>query len=663
MAVINNPIAQRPFEVIRDRIANILADELWNQSVINYDESLDATIYTERFVPFDRSDMPCVNVMLTRGNFDNYKAIDKDGTYQFFIDVYHRASTTDSVGADEMAHRNLHRLIGVIDAILSDTRYVTLGYERPFISRVEVTEIKIAEPKDDHDAQSVAMGRVFFSVRVPSSVESIQPRLMAGYDTQVKIGTTDIGYIYSGANIPVPEPTCEPVLIYLANGTVIATVNSGGEYYIPDTPVTVTDQDGNELGSDNVPSVTGGNIEVNIPECADATANVFFEDELVGTATIPSGDTGQIDIGCSTLMNAVKVVSTWQQHKHGGTFKHIGEVNGKPAYEALHDPTKTIEYSGSNWQLIKTGSGAHVHNAVNGNDDFPWLATWLDSYLTVTQATVGSFCTNGGIAYYNLVDTDGNLLAEGSISEGDEDDIVALDVSINVNGTTEGSVVSGGTAAINLVDGSGDPVTPDSVTVVGDMFTVEVPSGGGCTGTATLMKSGLETSFRDFDDGSEQLGRLTDWFTLSNNNAFGNTNRFTDELGGSTYTNNIVLDNSTDDCVSETILGYYRVRMGSNNLDNSIAAAKTLNIAGFTGWNITNIVQGFNLLYWEQPTNLLNYTPFNIGASQLWTNTGRAVTTGFIIQTYLNQVINVGAEGSSYHSIACRLFTYAELGL
>ena len=227
---------------------------------------------------------------------------------------------------------------------------------------------------------------------------------------------------------PQPLPTCDPVTynVEYADGTPIA---SGSE-----------------------PS--GGNIEVIVPEPLDAIAEVYFEDELIATATIPSGGTDSVEIGCSTLMNAVKVVSTWQQHKHGGTFKHVGQVNGKDAYEALHDSTKLIQYSGTNWQIIKTGSGAHVHNAVNGNEEFPWLATWLDNYLTVTQATVGSFCTNGGVAYYNLKDTDGNLIAEGSISEGDEEDIIAPDGTVIVNRDgvlfTTQAVTSGGTATVNV---------------------------------------------------------------------------------------------------------------------------------------------------------------------------------------------------------------------
>ena len=50
---------------------------------------------------------------------------------------------------------------------------------------------------------------------------------------------------------------------------------------------------------------------------------------------------------------------------------------------------------------------------------------------------------------------------------------------------------------------------------------------------ATLMQTGQTTIFRTGDDADRRAeGRDVDFFTLPSNNPFGNTNRFTDELGG-----------------------------------------------------------------------------------------------------------------------------------
>jgi hypothetical protein len=77
--------------------------------------------------------------------------------------------------------------------------------------------------------------------------------------------------------------------------------------------------------------------------------------------------------------------------------------------------------------------------------------------------------------------------------------------------------------------------------------------------SAKLMKTGQTTSYRTGDDGDLEVGRNVDFFTLAENNPFGTTDRFTDELGGSTYTNNIVIDWSTYD--GSTVLGWRRTQM------------------------------------------------------------------------------------------------------
>jgi hypothetical protein len=316
-------------------------------------------------------------------------------------------------------------------------------------------------------------------------------------DTQLILNDLYL-YYTDGTDLSVTvitDPTMTPLnnfdLDYVAGwvGTFTFEVDQYSVCAIPLEPITpvtnecppaqylVEYENGTDIKEGTIPS--GGSLTIQVPnpsECEPAIAEIYFEDELIDILTIASGDTDIINIDCSTLMNAVKVTSTWQQHKHGGTFKHIGEFNGKPAYQSTTDTTKTIKYSGVNWQIIKTAPQAHVHNAANGNEAYPWLATWLDNYLTVSQATVGVYCTNGGMAYYNLVDSEGNILSQGSISEGDEDDILAPDTDLEINGSAVDSFNAASTINVTLENGSGI-VTPDNITVIGNTVEVVLPSG------------------------------------------------------------------------------------------------------------------------------------------------------------------------------------------
>ncbi len=200
MAKILTPIQPQAFELIRNRIGEILADELPVQAAIEYAAELRATVFLERFTPFDITDMPCVNVMLSRGGYDNKAGVKRDGTYTYNIDCYMVSKTTTTERGDSKASVKLQKLMGVCGAILEDPHYVTLGFARPFISHTEVREINIAQPEKNQDGNNVIMGRVTFIVRVPENVSALLPKIMPGYDTVVKMGLTDKGYFWEGSN-------------------------------------------------------------------------------------------------------------------------------------------------------------------------------------------------------------------------------------------------------------------------------------------------------------------------------------------------------------------------------------------------------------------------------------------------------------------------------
>ena len=132
---------------------------------------------------------------------------------------------------------------------------------------------------------------------------------------------------------------------------------------------------------------------------------------------------------------------------------------------------------------------------------------------------------------------------------------------------------------------------------------------------ATLMKTGQTTSYRTGDDGDLEAGRATNFTTLASNNPFGNTNRFTSELGTQTYTNNIVIDWSTYD--GSTVLGLSRAAIATGNtwnqaVDNSLSYS----VGTFTsGWRLMNMKEIFNLInFANDGSNFLNYSPVNLSS-------------------------------------------------
>ena len=296
----------------------------------------------------------------------------------------------------------------------------------------------------------------------------------------------------------------------------------------------------------------------------------------------------------------------------------------------------------------------------------------IDSYITP--------CTD---ATYDLEDSLGNPLSSGSIPSGTNDVIVApdgnvensdasytdtvesggtlvlTDSNVNVNSNLEGTVVSVKTIDIDVTDGT-NPVIPTSIGIVGNTVTIEVPAAGGAPVGAKLMKTGQTTSYRTGDDGDLEEGRATDFFTLASNNPFGNTNRLTDELGGQTYTNDIVIDWSTYD--GATVLGYYRVSNGVNiNWNDAIDNSLTFTIGTFTsGWRLPNIKEFYNLIIMDSLRGL-NYAPFNNNANNTyWSSTTAHPTTTnkyALVNSTKNISSTVNSANSGMRYIPCRTFT------
>lgn len=192
------------------------------------------------------------------------------------------------------------------------------------------------------------------------------------------------------------------------------------------------------------------------------------------------------------------------------------------------------------------------------------------------------------------------------------------------------------------------------------------PGGSGATPIgATLMKTGQTTSYRTGDDGDLEAGRATSFTVLASNNPFGNTNRFTDELGGQTYANNIVIDWSTYN--GSNVLGISRLAIATGNtwnqaIDNSLSYS----VGTFTsGWRLPNMKEIFNFVnFANDQNNLLNYSPVNLSSSGrvYWSSTTNlAATTQAYILSNLG-LMNVVTKTTSVAYTYFRVRTFTVTG-
>lgn len=205
MAVINVQIPAQNFEIIRDRIAEIIVDEMANQAAMYYDDDLDIVggVYVERTWPMDATEQVIINVLTKGGRYDNIDLEMADGTYVYVIDTYVSRKSKPGVGIDEpdlpgdqLARKQMQKIFGKLRYIFSAPQYINLGFAPPFICNTHVQEL-LVKPGSEQDADNVMTCRLHLSVRVPETVELSEASLLAGYETQVRIEETEFGYQFS----------------------------------------------------------------------------------------------------------------------------------------------------------------------------------------------------------------------------------------------------------------------------------------------------------------------------------------------------------------------------------------------------------------------------------------------------------------------------------
>lgn len=320
------------------------------------------------------------------------------------------------------------------------------------------------------------------------------------------------------------------------------------------------------------------------------------------------------------------------------------------------DGTVVIKNSGLaiiSTQNVKSGSSQNyiVANSVVVLQDS--ASAMIDSFNV--PATSGITRTIGD-SVVTLKDSGGANISITNVKATEAKNITAPDGAITVNGSSIGGVKSNGTRALLVkLDGTNSGVY-DGVN------TINVTSPTPTVKGAQQLKTFQTTSYATGDDGNGQQGRGTSHLLLGWTNKFGNNNRFTDFVGGTTYANNIVLDHQQDNGTS--IMCYYKssLALSNDSWANNITYCNALNVAGFTGWRMANIRQLEVLANYEL-TNILDFSPFNAGGVNAHSSTTYKPSTTLCHGLNGSYISVIGKGATTAKCLPCRRFTYAELGL
>jgi len=198
MALINSIIPDQNYEIIRNRIGEILAVELINQAALTSIPNVTA-VDVERFVPPDETEFPLATVEFAGGTYANKDQTQSQGTYVYYITIHASGRTNPDTKGDKAAAIKLHRILGLCRAILENPAYNRLGFDKPTttrgnISSTKVESIKIPKTEENGDATNSIFGYLEFHVKAPEGVQLSDPIPLASGTTVVKLYLTDKGY-------------------------------------------------------------------------------------------------------------------------------------------------------------------------------------------------------------------------------------------------------------------------------------------------------------------------------------------------------------------------------------------------------------------------------------------------------------------------------------
>lgn len=196
MAKITQVIPTESWELIGDQICTILSEELNNQVLLTYDETICTNVNYERTIPKDKSELPMVNVLFSSWEGETGRVGNgQEMTVTFFIDTWFYGEDTESIRGDLIAARRAKRTAGIIRSILMNPSYRTLDLANGIVGGNNISRANISETARQ-DSENMIMVRLTFEVKCNNNHELLNSVEWTEFNTQVKIGETEKGYKY-----------------------------------------------------------------------------------------------------------------------------------------------------------------------------------------------------------------------------------------------------------------------------------------------------------------------------------------------------------------------------------------------------------------------------------------------------------------------------------
>ena len=200
---IDGEITDQKYELIRDRIAEIINAELVVQKAAATDpitiEVLEEYfIFAEGFRARNDSEMPAISISNGNMDFDNVHPTSARNAITFYLDFFGREFSNQNETGDKKSAIHIQKFIGLVRAILSNPSWIRLGFDTApfFINSCMVKTVRRMDEVNGRDAGDIVMYRMLFEVVAIEDTATLDSIVMGEHRTDIQFEDTALGYQY-----------------------------------------------------------------------------------------------------------------------------------------------------------------------------------------------------------------------------------------------------------------------------------------------------------------------------------------------------------------------------------------------------------------------------------------------------------------------------------
>lgn len=193
-SLITELIPDQPFQIIQNRIGEILLEEITAQHTL---QNLDSSFkfFVERIEPYDKSEDVVITLACREQDNIEYTQQSSQGQNLYFIDIFCGGIESDDRSMSEDVRLKLFKYVGIVKYILNSGKYPRLGFPPGLIANKHVKKVTFDTDysnwgnHSNYDGSGIRFCRILFSVTAKEETQLWEGIPLQGNDSVVYTGT------------------------------------------------------------------------------------------------------------------------------------------------------------------------------------------------------------------------------------------------------------------------------------------------------------------------------------------------------------------------------------------------------------------------------------------------------------------------------------------